>query len=50
VLGAEVDPDGPEVAAAEALWRDLHAVERTPRAAWAGLLAALLRDPDYLYY
>ncbi len=50
VLGASVRPDGPEVAAARELWTALEAVERDPRRAWAGVLAALIRDPEFLAY
>lgn len=45
-----VSADGEEVAAALDLWEQLYAVERDPRQAWVGLLTALLRDPDFLYY
>jgi hypothetical protein len=50
VLGASVTPEGPEVAAAGELWIALQAIERDPRTAWAGVLAALLRDPEFLAY
>lgn len=50
VLGHEVDADGDEVDAALALWSSLYAVEGTTRGAWTGVLCALLRDPDFLYY
>jgi hypothetical protein len=50
IFGRVVAADGEEVEAALALWADLYAVERDPRAAWAGLLSVLLRDPDFLFY
>jgi hypothetical protein len=50
VFGHVVAADGEEVEAGLALWADLYAVERDPRAAWAGLLSVLLRDPDFLFY
>ena len=50
IFGRVVATDGEEVEAALALWADLYAVERDPRAAWAGLLSVLLRDPDFLFY
>jgi len=50
VLGDSVAADGEEVAANLALWSELHTVERDTRAAWAGVLSALLRDPDFLLY
>lgn len=50
VFGKRVAPDGEEVAANLALWAELHAVSGEPGTAWAGLLSALLRDPDFLIY
>lgn len=50
LFGHRVEADGEEVAAALELWNELYAIERDPRQAWAGLLTALLRDPDFLYY
>lgn len=50
VLGDRVAADGEEVAAALDLWSELHTVERDGGAAWAGVLSALLRDPDFLFY
>jgi hypothetical protein len=50
VLGDSVAADGEEVAANLALWSELHIVERDTRAAWAGVLSVLLRDPDFLLY
>lgn len=50
ILGRSVAADSEEVAANLELWETLHAIEGEPRAAWAGLTAALLRDPDFLLY
>ena len=50
VLGDRVDLDGEEVAAGLDLWAELHAIDDDPAAAWTGLLTALLRDPDFLFY
>jgi hypothetical protein len=50
IFGREVAADGEEVAANLELWTDLYTVERDTRAAWAGLLSVLLRDPDFLLY
>jgi hypothetical protein len=50
VLGHTVAADGAEVAAALDLWTGVYAVEGTTQGAWAGVLSALLRDPDFLYY
>jgi len=50
LYGHRVAADGEEVAAGLELWSSLYAVERDGKAAWAGVLSALLRDPDFLYY
>ncbi|MDP2315586.1 MAG: hypothetical protein Q8P41_21990 [Pseudomonadota bacterium] len=50
LYGARVTAEGDEVTAALELWADLYAITRDPRAAWAGLLSALLRDPRLLVY
>lgn len=50
IFGAEVAADGPEVEANLALWSELYALDGSAPAAWAGLLTALLRDPDLLLY
>jgi hypothetical protein len=50
IFGARVDADGEEVAANLGLWDELYAIEGDPAEAWAGLLTALLRDPDFLLY
>ncbi len=50
VLGNVVDDKGPEVEANRDLWNDLYAVSHDSAEAWKGLLYALLRDPDFLFY
>jgi len=50
IFGKRVAADGEEVEAALELWTALYAVEPDGRSAWAGLLSALLRDPDLLFY
>jgi hypothetical protein len=50
VFGRRVDADGEEVAANLGLLDDLVSVGADPQAAWTGLVAALLRDPDFLLY
>ena len=42
--------DGQEVEANLRLWSDLYAVNSDPLRSWAGVLSALLRDPDFLFY
>ncbi len=32
------------------LWRALYAVDADPEAAWAGVVAAVLRDPRVIFY
>lgn len=50
IFGRRVSAEGQEVAAGLELWQDLYAIERNGASAWAGLLSALLRDPDFLIY
>ena len=50
IFGATVQADGPEVTANLELWGALYAAEGDTAEAWTGLLAALLRDPDFLFY
>lgn len=50
LFGRRVAEDGEEVAANLELWSQLYAVGQDPVDAWAGLLSALLRDPDFLFY
>ncbi len=50
VLGRSIAADSDEVVALTALFEELRAIEDSEPAAWAGVLAALLRDPDFLLY
>jgi hypothetical protein len=50
VLGDEVAQDGEEVQAAQALLAELISIEGDVALAWAGLLSALMRDPDFVLY
>lgn len=50
VLGKAVAPGGEEVEAARSLLAELEALGSSPAEAWAGLLSAMLRDPDFLFY
>lgn len=50
LFGNRVAADGPEVEANLALWQELYDIEHDPEAAWAGVLAVLLRDPTFLTY
>jgi hypothetical protein len=48
--GHHVAADGPEVQANLDLWFQLYAYDHDPVTAWRGLLSALLRDPDLIFY
>jgi len=50
VFGKRIAADGPEVEANLELFEALLAIDDSVTAAWAGLLMALLRDPDFLLY
>lgn len=50
IFGTRVAEDGEEVEANLALWQELYAINQDADEAWAGLLTALLRDPDFLLY
>jgi hypothetical protein len=50
LFGRRVAADGEEVIAALALWDEIDAIEHDPRRAWAAVLTALLRDPDFVLY
>jgi hypothetical protein len=50
VFGRRVVADGEEVTANLALWSDLYSFDNNPVNAWRGVLIALLRDPDFLFY
>jgi hypothetical protein len=48
--GNRVDLDGEEVTSNLELWKQIYEVERDIPMAWTGLISALLRDPDLLFY
>lgn len=50
IFGRRVAVDGDEVAAGLELWSAVYAVEGDGATAWAAVLTALLRDPDFLLY
>ncbi len=50
IFSTKVAKEGEETAAALALFADIYLAEGDPRAAWAGVLAALLRDPEFITY
>jgi len=50
IFGKSVDVEGPEVEAGLALWTDLYDLSGDRRVAWKGVVSALLRDPDFLFY
>jgi hypothetical protein len=50
LFGTQVETSSAEVQAGVALWAELYNINRNPVEAWAGTLAALLRDPDFLFY
>ena len=49
-FGTRVDPDGEEVLANTELWQELYGIDPEAERAWIGLVSALLRDPDMLFY
>ncbi len=50
VHGRRVASDAEEVAANRALWEELYSATGSVPQSWAGLLTALLADPDFLLY
>ena len=50
VTGIPLPIDATEPAYLMVLWRQLHSVEGSSEAAWAGVLSAVLRDPLVLHY
>ena len=50
IFGRTVAADGDEVAAHLELYNDLYVLDGSAAAAWAGVLTAMLRDPDLLLY
>ena len=49
-FGRRIAADSEEVAANLELWSALEALYGDPEEAWAGLISALLRDPDFVLY
>ena len=49
-FGKRVEPDSEEVLANIALFQDLYEVDPVTERAWIGVVSALLRDPDMLFY
>lgn len=50
VLSQEIAEDSDAVSDELALWQDIYDATGSPQAAWSGLLTALMRDPDFLFY
>lgn len=50
ITGLALPTEAPEVAELSALWKQVHAVEGSPEAAWAGIVSVVLRDPALLLY
>ena len=50
IFGDRVAADSAQVQANLELWTDLYALDGRTDRAWAGLVSALLRDPDLLFY
>lgn len=50
IFGHQIPLDGPEVTANAAVWQQLYTAEGTTEAAWADLVALLLRDPAFIFY
>lgn len=50
VLGRILPDDDPEIVRAIGLWSAIHDTTGSPVDAWGGLVAGLLRDPDFVLY
>jgi hypothetical protein len=50
MFGHRIDADGPEIEANLELWQSLYDIDPDVVDAWVGLVAVLLRDPDFLFY
>lgn len=50
ITGLPLADDATEPAELTALWSQIHSVEASPGAAWAGILSVVLRDPRVLFY
>ncbi len=50
ITGLPLPDDAPEPAELAALWARLYSVNRSPVAAWAGVVSVVLRDPTVIFY
>jgi hypothetical protein len=50
ILSQRVDANSPEVDDDVLLWQEIFALQSDSRTAWAGVVAALLRDPSFMLY
>lgn len=50
LFGARLETDSEEILDGLALWETLYGIEPDPKAAWRGVLTALLRHPDLVLY
>jgi len=50
VFGERYELDSAEIQEDISLWQELLAAEGNPKAAWAGMLSVLMRDPAFLTY
>ncbi len=50
VTGRALAADATEPAALMTLWKELYSAEASAEVAWAGVLSAVLRDPQVLFY
>ncbi len=50
ILGKSVVADGADAASVVELWSVVYAEDHDPKAAWAAVISALLRDPDFVVY
>jgi hypothetical protein len=50
ILGRPLEAEAVEVAMLIELWQQIYSLDASPTAAWAGVVAAILRDPAVLLY
>lgn len=50
LTGIPLEKDAPEVQEGVDLWKQIFSVTSSPTSAWAGVIAAVLRDPRLLFY
>jgi hypothetical protein len=50
VTSRDLPVDDPEILALRDLWYTLHDITGDPTEAWVGVVSALLRSPDFLFY